>query len=146
MSRRETQAGLLRDCNGEVDAVGNDLRPVYPLRALSHYLVRLGLPMEPQAEKDRVKGKRVQALVWFSRVVAAWLPIVVGTAIGQTKPGDVRKAYGEARASVIESLLTTIYPGAQRGPGPLPQSSGTAPLMQIPADLSIGCRSVLIGK
>lgn len=29
------------------------------------------------------------------------------------KPGDVRKAYGEPRASVIESVLTTLYPGAE---------------------------------
>jgi hypothetical protein len=29
------------------------------------------------------------------------------------KPGDRRKAYGEARASVVESLLQTLYPGAQ---------------------------------
>jgi hypothetical protein len=29
------------------------------------------------------------------------------------KPGDRRKAYGEARASVIESLLAILYPGSK---------------------------------
>lgn len=33
--------------------------------------------------------------------------------IGQMHPGDRRKAYGEVRALVMESLLTTLYPGAQ---------------------------------
>jgi hypothetical protein len=65
--------------------------------------------MKGQAERVRVDGKRLQPLVQF----LAWLLIVAGTAVGQMKPGDVRKAYGEARASVMESLLTTIYPGAQ---------------------------------
>lgn len=68
--------------------------------------------MKQRAEKDSVEGKRLQLLVRFLRVVPAWVLIVAGTAIGQMKPGDVRKAYGEARASVMESLLTTIYPGA----------------------------------
>ncbi len=69
--------------------------------------------MKPQAEKDTVEGKRLQPLVRFSGVGLASLLIVAGTAFAQMKPGDVRKAYGETRASVMESLLTTIYPGAQ---------------------------------
>jgi hypothetical protein len=43
----------------------------------------------------------------------ALLLIVAGTAYAQMKPGDRRKAYGEARASVMESVLTSLYPGAQ---------------------------------
>jgi|SRR5580692_6111779 len=31
----------------------------------------------------------------------------------QMKPGDRRKSYGETRASVIESLLATLYPGSE---------------------------------
>jgi len=69
--------------------------------------------MQAQTEKDRVEGKRLPPLVGFSRGVSAVLLILAGTAFAQMKPGDVRKAYGEARASVMESLLTTIYPGAQ---------------------------------
>lgn len=30
----------------------------------------------------------------------------------QMKPGDRRKSYGEPRASIVESLLTTLYPGS----------------------------------
>jgi hypothetical protein len=49
------------------------------------------------------------------RIVLAFslLLIVSSTSFAQMKPGDRRKAYGEARASVIESVLTTLYPGAE---------------------------------
>lgn len=38
--------------------------------------------------------------------------ILSGVSVSQMKPGDRRNAYGEARASVIESVLKTLYPGA----------------------------------
>lgn len=38
---------------------------------------------------------------------------IAGLTHAQMKPGDVRRAYGDARASVIESVLTTVYPEAQ---------------------------------
>jgi len=94
--------------------------------------------MKRQAEKDKVKGKRVQPPVRFLRVVPIWLLVVAGIAIGQTKPGDVRKSYGESRASVIESLLTTIYPGAhvQWDPYLTVQLPGQKPRMvQVPVSV-----------
>jgi hypothetical protein len=41
------------------------------------------------------------------------LMLILSTTFAQMKPGDRRKAFGEARASVIESLLGILYPGAQ---------------------------------
>jgi hypothetical protein len=70
-------------------------------------------PMRPHLEKDGVHGKHLQTHIRFSRVVMTIFLLVAGTTCAQMKPGDVRRAYGEARASVIESLLTTIYPGAE---------------------------------
>ena len=69
--------------------------------------------MKLPSEKDRVYGKRLQARIRFPRAVMGLILIVAGTTFAQMKPGDRRKAYGEARASVIESLLTTIYTGAK---------------------------------
>lgn len=66
-------------------------------------------PMEPEA-KD---GRRPRARARFSGVVFALSLTVVGASFAQMKPGDVKKAYGEPRASVMESLLTTLYPGAE---------------------------------
>ena len=47
------------------------------------------------------------------------------------KPGDRRKAYGEMRASVMESLLQTLYPGAvvQWDPALTVQIPGEKPRM-----------------
>jgi hypothetical protein len=64
--------------------------------------------MKPQP----ADGRRFEAPVRFSRVVLALLLTVAGISFAQMKPGDRRKAYGEPRASVMESLLTTLYPGA----------------------------------
>jgi hypothetical protein len=46
---------------------------------------------------------------------AFFLPLILASCSAvsaQMKPGDVRKAYGEQRASIMESLLQTLYPGA----------------------------------
>jgi hypothetical protein len=94
--------------------------------------------MKRQAEKDKVEGKRLHPLVQVFRVVPVWVLIVAGTAIGQMKPGDVRKAYGEPRATVMESLLTTIYPGAhvQWDPYLTVQLPGQKPRMvQVPVSV-----------
>jgi hypothetical protein len=56
--------------------------------------------------------RRLKILAWQSRVVLLLLTLT-GISLAQMKPGDRRKSYGDARASVIESLLTTVYPGAQ---------------------------------
>jgi len=47
-----------------------------------------------------------------AQIILALLLLALATSAAQMKPGDRRKAYGEARASVIESLLATVYPGA----------------------------------
>jgi hypothetical protein len=49
----------------------------------------------------------------FLLALVVLLLVCAGTSFAQMKPGDRREAYGEARASVIESVLTTLYPGAQ---------------------------------
>lgn len=66
-------------------------------------------PKEPEA-KD---GRRPRARARFSGVVFAVSLTVVGAGFAQMKLGDVKKAYGEPRPSVMESLLTTLYPGAE---------------------------------
>jgi hypothetical protein len=46
---------------------------------------------------------------------AFFLPLILASCSAvsaQMKPGDVRKAYGEQRASIMESLLQTLYPSA----------------------------------
>lgn len=48
-----------------------------------------------------------------SRVVLAVLLVVGATSAAQMKPGDSRKAYGNDRAAVAESVLTNLYPGAE---------------------------------
>jgi hypothetical protein len=48
-----------------------------------------------------------------SRVVLAVLLMLAVASSAQMKPGDRRKAYGDDRASVAESVLTTLYPGAE---------------------------------
>jgi hypothetical protein len=58
-------------------------------------------------------GWSLEAAARFSWVALALLLTVAETSFAQMKPGDVRKAYGEARASVMESLLTTVYPCAE---------------------------------
>lgn len=61
--------------------------------------------------------------------------IVAGTVFGQMRPGARRRAYGDTRASVIESLLTTFYPGAQVqwDPALMVQLPGASPhLVQVP--------------
>jgi hypothetical protein len=58
-------------------------------------------------------GWSLEAAARFSWVALALLLTIAETSFAQMKPGDVRKAYGEARASVMESLLTTVYPGAE---------------------------------
>ncbi|MGA3195029.1 MAG: hypothetical protein ABSD39_08480 [Terriglobales bacterium] len=63
---------------------------------------------------------------------------LAATCCAQMKPGDRRKAYGEARASVIESLLTTLYPGAvvQWDPALTVQVSGGTPRMvEVPVSV-----------
>lgn len=47
------------------------------------------------------------------RVMPSLLLILVGAGFAQMKPGDRRNAYGEVRASITESVLTVLYPGAQ---------------------------------
>jgi len=54
-----------------------------------------------------------RAVFTFSQVTLGSALVLAGMALAQMKPGDFRKAYGEARAGVIESVLTTLYPGAQ---------------------------------
>lgn len=53
-------------------------------------------------------------------------------------PGDHRKAYGEPRASVMESLLTTVYPGAQVQWDPnlmVRMPGGGSQFVQVPVSL-----------
>src|ERR1700722_4345414 len=40
------------------------------------------------------------------------LCFISSIASAQMKPGDVRRSYGEPRASIMESLLQTLYPGS----------------------------------
>jgi hypothetical protein len=56
---------------------------------------------------------RVHHLPWRASIVWGFVLTVAGVSHAQMKPGDVRRAYGEARASVIESVLKTIYPDAR---------------------------------
>jgi hypothetical protein len=54
----------------------------------------------------------------FARFRFSFLIIVlslnaVATGFAQMKPGDRRKAFGEVRASIMESILTAVYPGAK---------------------------------
>jgi len=44
--------------------------------------------------------------------VALAIALMVAASFAQMKPGDRRNAYGEARAAIIESVLTTLYPGS----------------------------------
>jgi hypothetical protein len=48
-----------------------------------------------------------------SRVILAVLLVAGVTSSAQMKPGDRRKAYGDSRAAVAESVLTALYPGAE---------------------------------
>lgn len=64
-----------------------------------------------KAPLTHCKNRRVQA--WSSWIALALLLALAGRTFAQMKPGDVRKSYGDARASVIESVLTTLYPGAE---------------------------------
>jgi len=66
---------------------------------------------------------------------SAMLLIVSAIACAQMHPGDRRKAYGNERASIIESLLTTLYPRAvvQWDPDLTVQFPGEKPRMvQVP--------------
>lgn len=51
---------------------------------------------------------RVCCCAFFLALMLASL----STVSAQMKPGDIRKAYGEPRASIMESLLQTLYPGS----------------------------------
>lgn len=46
-------------------------------------------------------------------LVLSGLLLLIPGGSAQMKPGDRRKSYGETRASVIESLLATLYPGSE---------------------------------
>jgi hypothetical protein len=50
---------------------------------------------------------------WISRLTLILSLVVAGISFAQRKPGDRRRAYGEARAGIIESVLAILYPGAQ---------------------------------
>jgi hypothetical protein len=65
--------------------------------------------MKPQP----ADGRRFEAPVRFSRFLLAISLTVAGISFAQMKPGDYGKAFGEPRASVMESLLATLYPGAE---------------------------------
>jgi hypothetical protein len=83
--------------------------------------------MKPQS----VDGKGLVGWLRFLRALLGVGLVLAGTSVGQMKRGDRRKAYGEARASVIESLLTTIYPGADVlwDPALMVKGPGMRPLM-----------------
>jgi len=63
--------------------------------------------------ESRTLATRLSGGRQLLRVGLAVLLTASGISRAQMKPGDVRKAYGEVRASLIESVLTTVYPGAR---------------------------------
>jgi hypothetical protein len=71
------------------------------------------------------------AKLTFPEFILVLLLLAAEISFAQMKPGDRRKAYGEVRASVVESVLTTLYPGAavQWDPALTVQLPGEKPRM-----------------
>jgi len=61
---------------------------------------------------DTRRGKKSVLQIRVFLVLSSLLLLTRGGS-AQMKPGDRRKSYGEPRASVIESLLATLYPGSE---------------------------------
>lgn len=89
--------------------------------------------MRLSAQMRAVRCLSAHARRCAGALIVAIVVLLISYEIGvaQMKPGDRRKAYGEMRASVMESLLQTLYPGAvvQWDPALTVQIPGEKPRM-----------------